>query len=337
VGGSPDAQAQAFGPRYQAAPHLDASPRHGPRPGLDSVRRWNQITIDASGFDHANAREQLGPCRASRAMAIVHIAMFDTINAVVGEYQSYTGVRAPTGALSMQAAISQAAHDTLAALFPAQAASFDAWLAEDGWPDGHMDIAMLEGYLVALIAWPIELSPGAWLPAIWGIRGWKVAAKIATPDGFSKFIALIIGYVQELERRLTEPSSSRTFVLARQQPLKSCQHFAGAQWSAGFLTALQETSSGYSSRSVTVRGAVETIARFGSLRSSAPSSMPQVPSDLHSCLMTIVNERPSAGIFTTGKPVPAKIPGLKPQARSHSRKPTTVSLPYFNSSREPFI
>jgi len=205
--------------------------------------------------------------------------------------------------------------------------ALDSWLSEEGWPQTHMDIAMLEGYLVALIAWPIELSPGAWLPAIWGIRGWKVAAKIATPDGFSKFIALIIGFVQELERRLTETSPSRTFVLARQQPLKSCQHFAGAQWSAGFLTALQETSSGYSSRSETVRGAVETIARFGSLRSSAPSTMPQVASVLHSCLMTIVNERPSAGIFTTGKPVPAKIPGLKPQARSHSRKPTTVSLP----------
>src|SRR5438445_5966012 len=68
AGGSLDAQGQALGPLYQAAPHLDASPRHGPRQGLDSIRRWNQIAIDASGFDHANAREQLGPCRASRAM-----------------------------------------------------------------------------------------------------------------------------------------------------------------------------------------------------------------------------------------------------------------------------
>ncbi len=57
----------------------------------------------------------------------------------------------------------------------------DAWLAEEGWPAEHMDAAMLEGYLVALLVWPIQLSPGAWLPAIWGIRGWKVAAKIATP------------------------------------------------------------------------------------------------------------------------------------------------------------
>ena len=128
-----------FGPLYQPASHLDASPRHGPRQGLDAVRRWNQIAIDASGLDHTPPapgenrafREQLGPGRASRAIAIVHIAMFDTMNAVVGDYESYTGVRASSGVISLHAAISQAAHDTLAALFPAQTASFDLWLAED--------------------------------------------------------------------------------------------------------------------------------------------------------------------------------------------------------------
>src|SRR5204862_5971444 len=39
--------------------------------------------------------------------------------------------RAPIGPLSLEAAISQAARDTLAALFKAQTASFDARLAED--------------------------------------------------------------------------------------------------------------------------------------------------------------------------------------------------------------
>ena len=47
-------------------------------------------------------------------------------------------------------------------------AKLDAWLAEEGWPDGRMDVAMLEGYLVALLSWPIELGAGAWLPPIWG-------------------------------------------------------------------------------------------------------------------------------------------------------------------------
>jgi hypothetical protein len=116
-----------------------ASPRHGPRNGIDLVRRWNRIAIDASGLDHAPVAigenrvfgEQLGPCRASRAMAIVHIAIFDAINAVAGEYESYTGVRAASGPISIEAAIAEAAHDTLVALFPSQKPTFDARLADD--------------------------------------------------------------------------------------------------------------------------------------------------------------------------------------------------------------
>src|SRR6201996_6085547 len=92
-------------------------------------------------------------------------------------------------------------------------ATLDAWLAEEGWPAEHMDAAMLEGYLVALLVWPIQLSPGAWLPAIWGIRGWKVAAKIATRESYDRFVALVIGLLQELERRLAAVPRAPTFVL----------------------------------------------------------------------------------------------------------------------------
>src|ERR1051325_11062014 len=87
AGGASDSLQQTFGPNYQSAQNLATSPRNGPRNDIDTVRRWNRIAIDASGFDHANAREQLGPGRASRALAIVHIAMFDTVVAVAGEYQ----------------------------------------------------------------------------------------------------------------------------------------------------------------------------------------------------------------------------------------------------------
>ena len=129
---------RAFGPRFSGHRRSGRFSR-GPSFGLDSVRRWNQIAIDASGLDHTpvapgEARrfgEQMGPGRASRAMAIVHIAMFDTINSVVRRYESYTDLRAPWGLISMTAAISQAAHDSLVALFPSQAATFDTALAED--------------------------------------------------------------------------------------------------------------------------------------------------------------------------------------------------------------
>src|SRR6266404_706474 len=100
-----DGHHDAYGPLYTVAPQLDSAIRQGRRKGLDAVRRWNQITIDASGLDHTPPaigenrvwKEQLGPGRASRAMAIVHIAMFDTVTAVLGEYQSYTGVHVAPG------------------------------------------------------------------------------------------------------------------------------------------------------------------------------------------------------------------------------------------------
>jgi hypothetical protein len=126
-----------FGPLFH--PGHNVSPLVGPRHGLDSLHRWNLIAINASGLDHTPVApgenrvfgEQLGPGRSSRAMAIVHIAMFDALDAVVGRYTSYTGTQAPHGPMSVDAAISQAARDTLAAMFPSQTATFDAYLAED--------------------------------------------------------------------------------------------------------------------------------------------------------------------------------------------------------------
>src|SRR5439155_709293 len=75
--------------------------------------------------------EQLGPTRSSRAMAIVHIAMFDAVTAITGAFQSYTKIAPARGGASMTAAIVQAAHDTLVQLFPSQQASFDQLLADD--------------------------------------------------------------------------------------------------------------------------------------------------------------------------------------------------------------
>src|SRR5712692_1397339 len=93
----------ALGPRYNAALQLRVAPRHPPRPGGDPmarVRHWNEIAINSSGLDHTPLApgenrvfgEQFGPGRASRAMAIVHIAIFDAVNAIAGGYQSYTGL-----------------------------------------------------------------------------------------------------------------------------------------------------------------------------------------------------------------------------------------------------
>src|SRR5213593_1337500 len=120
-----------LGPLYDPPAQFPGMLSHRPRPSLDSVRHWNEIAIDASGIDHSGFGEQFGPTRASRAMAIVHIAVFEAVNAIAGGYRSYAGLApAPAGA-SMNAAVAQAAHDTLAALFPSQATTFDGLLAGD--------------------------------------------------------------------------------------------------------------------------------------------------------------------------------------------------------------
>src|SRR5436309_3127605 len=132
----------AWGPFYKAPAQPRAPSPSSPRQETDStswVRRWNEIAINASGLDHTPVApgenrvfgEQFGPGRASRAMAIVHTAIFDVVNAIAGHYQSYTGLPPAPRGTSMKAAIAQAAHDTLVALFASQTASFAARLEED--------------------------------------------------------------------------------------------------------------------------------------------------------------------------------------------------------------
>ncbi len=88
-----------FGPRFQGgqdAPRPERSRRE------DAVRRWNE-----------------------------HIAIFDAVNAIAGGHKSYTGLPPASRDVSMHAAVAQAAHDTLVALYPSQKPSFDELLAED--------------------------------------------------------------------------------------------------------------------------------------------------------------------------------------------------------------
>jgi hypothetical protein len=126
-----------FGPLFSPAPSVATN--QAPKKALDSIHRWNQIAVDASGLDHTPVAtgetrtfgEQLGPGRSSRAMAIVHIAIFDSVNAVLGGYQSYSGIQSVKPPVSLDAAVAQAAHDTLSALYPSQAAKFDSLLADD--------------------------------------------------------------------------------------------------------------------------------------------------------------------------------------------------------------
>ena len=99
----------------------------------DLVIDWNEHLLQAMGASQ--------PPRVplSRNMALVHVAMFDAVNAIERSYEPYAAdVHASRGA-SPEAAAAQAAHDTLVALYPSRQPIFDAELAEDlaGIPDGR--------------------------------------------------------------------------------------------------------------------------------------------------------------------------------------------------------
>ena len=100
---------------------------------------WQEVALDTTAIDHTPVPpggtyvfgQQFGPHRASRAMAIVHIAMFEAVNAYYKQYQSYAGVAPVSGDVSVDYAIAQAAHDALVYLYPSQQPRLDALLAAD--------------------------------------------------------------------------------------------------------------------------------------------------------------------------------------------------------------
>ena len=98
-----------------------------PSTGDDIILRWNAIALEADIQDHSGTYgdpENGGPTEGSWALAIVHIAMYDALNAIVGSHEPYIAVMSPVANASLEAAVAQAAHNTLAELYPAQADYF---------------------------------------------------------------------------------------------------------------------------------------------------------------------------------------------------------------------
>jgi hypothetical protein len=93
-----------------------------PAARADLISDWNNQLLGAVRVGST------APPLASRAMAMVHTAMFDAVNSIDRSYQPYH-VKLPSSATtSQEAAAAQAARDVLVQLYPAQAASFDVML-----------------------------------------------------------------------------------------------------------------------------------------------------------------------------------------------------------------
>jgi len=119
---------------------------------MDHILYWNNVALDANRRDFSNEPgkdkpnpEQGGPTLSSRALAIVHLAMYDAHAGVVGGAALPRYLAAPPNpavGASAAAAVAAAAHACLSALFPRQKAHFDvahlaAGLTGAGLAQGH--------------------------------------------------------------------------------------------------------------------------------------------------------------------------------------------------------
>jgi len=115
--------------RYAAPP----GPGAAARLAYWSEQAWRTIAIDHTPPPAGPSidTEQAGPTHSSRVMAIFHIAIYDALNAIYKRYPGYSGNLPAFSDSSPDAAIAQAAHDTLVALYPHQAARLHALLSAD--------------------------------------------------------------------------------------------------------------------------------------------------------------------------------------------------------------
>lgn len=98
----------------------------------DPVLVWNShlLEAEANDFDPKVIADQPGPTRAARAFAIVQAAVYDAVDSIEPVYQPYLALVPNARGASIPAAVAQAAHDTLVAMFPSQHDRIDQQLTD---------------------------------------------------------------------------------------------------------------------------------------------------------------------------------------------------------------
>lgn len=131
----------------------------------DPILLWNLVSLEANRVSHTNGLdEQTGPTRSSRALAIVHLAMYDALAGVRNDpvnlprYLPAPPNPPPGG--SVDDAVATAAHATLVHLFPGQKAFFDLVLQAVGNPSDAFGQAVADAIIADRVNDPLAISPG---------------------------------------------------------------------------------------------------------------------------------------------------------------------------------
>jgi hypothetical protein len=172
---------------------------------------------------------------ATRQLALVHVAQFEAVNAVVGKYTPYVlNLAAPTA--SAEAAAAQAAHDLLARLYPASQSALDNALATS----------------LAAVPNGTPKSDGLALGAAVATQLWALRGSDGTTLSVSNYFPAGAGLWQPTPGGPTNPVSQQ-YAYATPWTLRSASQFrpappptlTSAQWVADYdeIKSLGETNS----------------------------------------------------------------------------------------------
>jgi PAP2 superfamily len=143
----------------------------------DVVREWNK---HAAGLSVAPASALAGVQQA-RAMAIVQVSVYDAVNSITKEFESYTRHTAPPAGASAETAAIGAAHQALVTLFPNQMSSLaitlSSSLAAHGLSSADPGLAFGRSVATDILALRDHdgsdeaqfnyTAPGAGAPGVW--------------------------------------------------------------------------------------------------------------------------------------------------------------------------
>lgn len=166
------------------------------------------------------------------------------------------------------------------------------WLDDPSWPPGTLHIAVLEGYLTALLIWPVDVRPGAWMPPIWNDSGWRLPQPIADQGAYTDFVRLLGGFIQYLDARLPDLP---LLVAASGRRSTGRDAAPDVRWATGFITAVTLWSHRQQWRSTAARRAVGIIGHtsHGHLASSDPDN--GAAEQLRRAIRVLATERTSRG------------------------------------------
>ena len=183
--GSQSARAQTYHPQVEV---LEARCLLS----VDPILEWNSVALDVNRISYSGGvtNDEIGPTRSSRALAIESVAMFDAYNSIHRDFTPYLVVAPNASGASDVAAVAQAAHDTLVAMYPSQQAYIDTALAQS-LARVHNGAARARGinvgkyvaeHILAARADDGSQIPGQYVPD--GLPGHHVADPLNPNQGF---------------------------------------------------------------------------------------------------------------------------------------------------------